>query len=147
LEALPPVKEGAKVLDFAGGAGVIAAWVRARTPDAQLTLLDADALALVAAAENVPGAVLAASDGFDGLDPAARFDLIVSNPPIHCGRQEDFAVLAAFLERGPKLLRPKGALVFVVQRTAGGGRLLGEQARRTELLKETPAFQVWRMAV
>lgn len=147
LEALPPVKEGARVLDFASGTGVIATAVRARTPDVRLTLLDADALALQAAAENLPDAEYVLSDGFTGLPGAARFDLIVSNPPIHRGRQEDFSVLAALLAQGMKLLRPKGALVFVAQRTAGVGRLLADHPRKAQLLKETPAFQVWRISM
>lgn len=147
LEALPPVKEGARVLDFACGTGVIAAAIRARTSDVRLTLLDADALALQAAAENLPDAEYVLSDGVAGLPGAARFDLIVSNPPIHRGRQEDFSVLAALLTQGPKLLRPKGALVFVAQRTAGVGRLLADHPRKAQLLKETPAFQVWRISM
>jgi 16S rRNA (guanine1207-N2)-methyltransferase len=147
LENLPAVKEGARVLDFACGTGVIAAAVRARTPDARLTLLDADALALDAAKENVAGAEFLPGDGMDAVDPAARYDLIASNPPIHVGRQEDFSVLTALLEVGLKRLRPKGALVFVVQRTAGVGRLISAQKRKSEMLAETPAFQVWRIAV
>jgi 16S rRNA (guanine1207-N2)-methyltransferase len=147
LEHLPAVKEGARVLDFACGTGVIAAAVRARTPDARLTLADADALALDAAKENVAGAEFLLSHGMDAVDPAARYDLIVSNPPIHVGRQEDFSVLTALLEVGLKRLRPKGALVFVVQRTAGVGRLISAQKRKSEMLAETPAFQVWRIAV
>lgn len=147
LEHLPAVKEGARVLDFACGTGVIAAALRARTPDLRLTLLDADALALDAAKENVAGAEFLLGDGMAAVDPAARYDLIVSNPPIHVGRQEDFSVLTALLEVGLKRLRPKGALVFVVQRTAGVGRLISAQKRKAEMPAETPAYQVWRIAV
>jgi 16S rRNA (guanine1207-N2)-methyltransferase len=147
LENLPAVKDGARVLDFACGTGVIAAALRARTPDLRLTLLDADALALDAAKENVARAEFLPGDGMAAVDAAARYDLIVSNPPIHVGRQEDFSVLTALLEVGLKRLRPKGALVFVVQRTAGVGRLISAQKRKSEMLAETPAFQVWRIAV
>lgn len=135
----------ARTLDFASGTGVVAAALRARAPNLRLTLLDADATALAAARENVPDAAYVLSDGLSGLEPAARFDLIVSNPPIHTGRQEDFSVLSALLEQAPKLLRPKGALIFVVQRTAGIGRLLAGLKRKNVKLAETSAFQVWRV--
>ena len=145
LETLPQLKESARALDFACGTGVIAAALRARAPDARLTLLDADALALDAAKENVPGAEFILSGGLGELAETARFDLIASNPPIHIGRQEDFSALTALLERGPKLLRPKGALLFVVQRTAGVGRLISAQRKKAEMLSETIAFQVWKI--
>lgn len=145
LENTPPLGDAARVLDFACGTGVVAAALRAKKPGLRLTLLDADATALAAAAENAPDAVYTLSDGLAGLEPTARFDLIVSNPPIHIGRQEDFSVLANLLEQGPKLLRPKGALVFVVQRTAGIGRLTAGLKRPPVKTAETPAFQVWRI--
>lgn len=150
LEAEPAFREGGRVLDFACGTGVIAAALRARTPDIRLTLLDADALALDAALENVPGAEYILADGAAALARLAggeRFELIISNPPIHLGRQEDFSVLAALLEQGPKLLKLKGSLVFVVQRTAGVGRLIAALGRKASLLRENPAFQVWRIGV
>lgn len=150
LEAAPAYRDGGRVLDFACGSGVVAAALRARTPDIRLALLDADALALDAARENVPGAEIILADGVNALPSLAsgeRFELIISNPPIHQGRQEDFGVLAALLEQGPKLLKLKGSLVFVVQRTAGAGRLIAAQGRKAALLKETPAFQVWRIGV
>lgn len=150
LEAVPSYRDGGRVLDFACGSGVVAAALRARTPDIRLALLDADALALDAARENVPGAEIILADGaaaLPGLASGERFELIISNPPIHLGRQEDFSVLAALLEHGPKLLKLKGSLVFVVQRTAGAGRLIAAQGRKAALLQETPAFQVWRIGV
>lgn len=150
LEAEPAFRDGGRVLDFACGTGVIAAALRARTPDIRLALLDADALALDAARENVPEAEFILADGAAALTRLAggeRFELIVSNPPIHLGRQEDFSVLAALLEQGPKLLKLKGSLVFAVQRTAGAGRLISAVGRKASLLRESPAFQVWRVGV
>ena len=150
LEAVPAFRDGGRVLDFASGSGIVGAALRARTPDIRLALLDADALALDAARENVPGAEIILADGaagLSGLTAGDRFELIISNPPIHHGRQEDFAVLKALLEQGPKLLKLKGSLVFVVQRTAGAGRLIAALGRKATLLRESPHFQVWRIGV
>jgi hypothetical protein len=96
------------VLDFCSGSGTLAAAVRARSPGAKVTLLDADAVALTAARENLGstitgGAVAAApctfvlSDGWAGLTEGETFDLIVSNPPVHLGLQPEFTVLSSLV--------------------------------------------------
>ena len=50
---MPPKK--ARVLDYGAGSGVIGAALRLREPTVDLHLLDSDALALEAAAKNLPG--------------------------------------------------------------------------------------------
>ncbi|HYG85196.1 MAG TPA: methyltransferase [Azospirillum sp.] len=146
LDVLPKVAAGASVLDFGCGAGVIAHMVRSRAPDAQLTLLDVDSLALHAARQNVPDATLVLSDGWSALEAKRRFDLIVSNPPLHRGKEEDFGALDALVRGAKDRLKPRGALVAVVQRTAGVGKLFAATLRNTEMLAETPQYQVWRGA-
>lgn len=144
LPMLPEVDAGARVLDFACGAGVIAAAMRARTPGVDLTLCDIDAVALEAARVNVPDARHALGDAWDALDAGARFDLIVSNPPIHEGRDEDFRALHRLVSEAPAWLGDGGALVFVVQRTVGAGQLDASGFRRAGVIHEDPQFQVWR---
>lgn len=144
LEALPEIKAGARVLDFGCGAGVIGRAIRERVPDARITLLDVDALAMHAARRNVPHADPVLSDGWAGIAAGERFDLIVSNPPIHRGKDEDFSTLDALVKQAAGRLRPKGALVAVVQRTAGVGKLFAAGFKNAALLLETPQFQVWR---
>lgn len=144
LEVLPEVKAGARVLDFGCGAGIIARVVRERAPEARVTLLDVDALALHAARRNVPGGDPVLSDGWAGLAPRERFDLILSNPPLHRGKEEDFGALVALVKEASGRLRPSGALVVVVQRTAGAGKLFQAAFKDAALLAETPQYQVWR---
>ncbi|MEZ4459337.1 MAG: methyltransferase [bacterium] len=99
------------VLDFACGAGVIAAALPDRK---RVWMSDADAIALLAAKENVPEATVVLSDGFTDVD--RKFDAIVSNPPIHRGIVEDFSVLRDLIEQAPAHLNVGGKLIFVVQR-------------------------------
>ena len=144
LRVLPEVAAGTRVLDFGCGAGVIARAVRERQPDAPLTLLDIDAVALHAARRNVPGAEFVLSDGLAGLGTRERFGLILSNPPLHRGKDEDFGMLEALVAGTKQYLKLRGSLVAVTQRTAGVGKLFKTAFGHADLLLETPQFQVWR---
>ncbi len=83
LEAAPP----AAILDLGTGGGAIALGLAAFYADAAVTAVDISADALALARENADRLGLAArvqwrqSDWFTGLEPGARFDVIVANPP------------------------------------------------------------------
>ncbi|MBP2294675.1 methyltransferase [Azospirillum rugosum] len=144
LQVLPEIAAGTAVLDFGCGAGVIARAVRERVPDAKLTLLDVDAVALHAARQNVPDAECVLSDGLAGLGARERFGLILSNPPLHRGKDEDFGMLEALVVGTKQYLKLRGSLVAVTQRTAGVGKLFKTAFGHADLLLETPQFQVWK---
>lgn len=144
LQVLPEIAAGTAVLDFGCGAGVIARAVRERVPDAKLTLLDVDAVALHAARQNVSDAECVLSDGLSGLGARERFGLILSNPPLHRGKDEDFGMLEALVAGTKQYLKLRGSLVAVTQRTAGVGKLFKTAFGHADLLLETPQFQVWK---
>lgn len=144
LEALPELKATARVLDVGCGAGAIGRAVRQRVPEAQITLLDVDALALHAARQNVPDADLLLSDGLAGLGPRERFDLVVSNPPLHRGHRDDHRMLAELVNSAPQRLRIDGALLLVTQRSAGVATLMKGAFAEAAVRRETPAYQVWQ---
>lgn len=143
LRVLPEIAAGVRVLDFGCGAGVIARAVRERQPEALLTLLDIDAVALHAARQNVPDAEMVLSDGLAGLGTRERFGLILSNPPLHRGKDEDFSMLEALVAGTKQYLKLRGTLIAVTQRTAGVGKLFKTAFGHAEMLLETPQFQVW----
>jgi 16S rRNA (guanine1207-N2)-methyltransferase len=103
------------VLDFASGAGVIGACIGAQQPQARVTLLDSNALALRACAETLASNALTgtimASDGLAEL--SGSFDFIVSNPPIHTGIKTDSQLSIRLLEGVHEYIRPGGALILV----------------------------------
>lgn len=128
LQALPDVPPcGTKILDFACGSGVIAASLLQRAPDVEVTVLDADSLAMAACRENVPGVKRAIlSDCWHGLEGRKlRFDWIVSNPPVHRGRADDFRVLLELVHGSGPRLRAGGVLWIVAQEYVPVGGLLG----------------------
>lgn len=143
LDVIAPVAPSASVLDFGCGAGAIGAVIRRRAPAARLHLLDADAVALEAARENVPGAVLHLGDGWAAA-PGLLVDRIISNPPIHRGKREDYSALAALIDEAPRHLASGGSLELVVQRRLPVRPRLEAAFGRVESAFEDPRWQVWR---
>ena len=140
LESLPEL-EGA-VLDFACGAGVIAQFLQRRGDPVQLTLSDVDALAVHAARVNVPGATVQVADGVpvDG----GPWRAIVSNPPVHLGKQADRGVLDALAATAPHRLSRNGAMWIVVQGTVPVQRTLAQAFPSVERVARTSSYAVWR---
>jgi release factor glutamine methyltransferase len=102
-----------RVLDLGTGTGAIAVAIASTRPDAQVWALDRSAEALAVATRNAarlldvkrPGGsvALTQSDWYDSLDPALRFDVIVSNPPY-------IASGDPHLSEGDLRFEPRGAL-------------------------------------
>ena len=117
-------------LDFCSGSGTLAAAVRFVRPHARLTLMDADAVAMLAARENLSvvrdgsssssgsfqPATFVLSDGWTGLADDEKFDLVVSNPPVHLGLRPEFTVLSDMIAGFEHRLNPGGEAWFVAQR-------------------------------
>ncbi len=114
LAHLPPIAAGAAVLDMACGSGIIGAAVREQFAEAAVDLVDNDAVAIAAARENVPGANIICGDGLAPA-PRTRYDVILSNPPIHDGVAENFAFLQGLIAEAPARLKPGGVLQVVIQ--------------------------------
>lgn len=112
LEHLPPL--AGRVLDFGAGSGVIAQVIRARHPDAEITMADTDAIALEAARENVPDARAVQVRGVGDLS-GETFDAIISNPPVHTGVAQDFSMLRDLIAARDSLLRSGGRMLLVLQ--------------------------------
>ncbi len=146
LATLTPFGAGKRILDYGCGSGIVAAHVLAANPAAICDLLDADTVALAAAAENVPGGrtVLGSSLAAVG---ATRYDVILSNPPIHTGIKEDHKALAALITDAPAHLVAGGALIMVVQRRIALDRSLAAAFKAVEIIADDGRFRVWRAAI
>jgi len=133
---------GRRVLDFACGSGVIGAFLSALEPTARLDFLDADAVALVAVSENVPGARLILSDCFDALEHE-RYSLIVSNPPYHEGKVQTSRVVERLVRGAPDHLETDGSLVLVTQRRLPVAALMASTFNTVEVLLDAGPHRVW----
>ena len=143
LSVLPTLKAGARVLDFACGAGVIAAAVQHRQPDAEVWLTDADAVSVAAARENVPSAQVLCGDGWARIPAVRHFHAIFSNPPIHAGKGRSYDVLQDLIQGAPARLRDNGQLWLVTQRQVPVQETLEATFHQVRLAAEDPRYRVW----
>ena len=145
IDILPPVRAGARILDFGAGTGPLAAAALERAGDgAAAVLLDHDAIALEAAALNVPAGTRVL--GRDLSAVTGPFDLIVSNPPIHAGKAQSLRTVEALVRGAPRVLARRGELVVVAQRRLPVGGRLDRRFERVSAIADRGPFRVWRAA-
>lgn len=144
LAAMPPLPDDARVLDFASGGGLLSMVLRRTHPEATFQLIDADAVAVAAAKENLPGQLALCGDSWSRLPKYRRYDRIVSNPPIHTGKGRDYTVLTRLVEGAEARLLPNGSLWMVVQRQVPVRPMLEASFDDVEIVHEDSRFRVWR---
>lgn len=143
IEHLPDLEEGARVLDYGCGAGVLSLALQRQAAGLDITLLDNDALALEVAARNVDGTTPCLGISMEALGEAEKFDLILSNPPIHIGKQQTYAMLESLILGAPERLNKGGHLRLVVQGTAPVERMMQEVFTKVTAVADNRSFVVW----
>ncbi|GAA5194040.1 class I SAM-dependent methyltransferase [Ferrimonas gelatinilytica] len=144
LAHLPQLPQG-RVLDFGCGDGIIGAFLARRNPKIDLTLVDVSALALKAAEESLRlngcrGRVLA-SNGLAKV--TGKFDLIVSNPPFHQGRDQSFDVARRFIQDAANALAPGGQLIIVANQHLPYGEDLDRAFGRVNIIGQDNKFKIY----
>lgn len=142
LTHLPKTEGPVRVLDFGCGTGIISRALLGMNEEAQVTLFDNDVLALEAAKENVPSADTVLGSSLTDLKGRA-FDLILSNPPFHTGKDQDFSALEDLCRNAPKILERGGVIRMVVQRTAPVARWLEQSLGGAQVIAENKSFRIW----
>ena len=143
------VRPGASVLDVGCGAGMIgiaAARDASRAAASRVDLVDANLLAVAAARENlrrlaIPHARALASDVYEAVRDA-RYDLIVSNPPFHRGKEIDVSVADRIIREAPRHLAPGGGVRIVANAFLDYGRRMSEVFRHVETVAATRQYHV-----
>lgn len=116
---------GARVLDLGCGSGVLALWA-AQAGAAQVLALDDDLAAVRSCAASTASAQVEArwSDLTSDVALGAGFDVVLTNPPFHVGRQVVGALSEAFAAAAAQSLRPGGRLWLVANAALPFERLL-----------------------
>jgi 16S rRNA (guanine1207-N2)-methyltransferase len=118
----------------------------ARLGAAWVDLVDVDVSAVAAANENcarnmIPNARACPSDVL-GFFQGERYDLILSNPPFHAGKQIEYGITQTFIAHAHRILNPGGKLVLVANRFIRYDRLMKDIFGSIERLAETGKYHV-----
>lgn len=116
------VKGAAQVLELGCGYGIVGLAAARAAPEARVTMVDVDVEAVRSSRRTI--AESGVEDRCEVLpsDAAAavaerRFDLVLSNPPFHVGKATDLDVPAQFIRDAARVLKPRGRLLLVANRT------------------------------
>ena len=144
LEALA-IPRAASVLDIGCGYGIIGLYA-SRLGAASVDLLDNNLLAAVSAQENIAlnqaaGAQVLAGDLLEPVSDR-QYDLVLSNPPFHTGKEVDYQVAHTLIAHAHQVLRPGGQLIVVANRFIRYNRLITQIFGRAIPLRETGRFHV-----
>lgn len=139
------VSPTARVLDLGCGYGAIGIAAAKLATKGHVTLVDVDIRATRLAQRNlelngVENADVVLGDGTDDLPPKTRFDLILSNPPTHSGRE----VLDNLVTSSYKALRPRGQLYLVINRLLSLRRQVDAVFGNSETVARQKGFVVIR---
>jgi len=141
VDALPPLK--GRVADLGAGWGFLARHILRSDAVTQLDLIEADAVALDCARENVtdPRAAFHWADA-TAFAAAAPYDVVVSNPPFHVGRAGDPGLGRDFIAAAQRLLSPHGSFWMVANRHLPYEDALTAAFHHVEEAGGTPGFKV-----
>ena len=139
------VSPKARVLDWGCGYGAIGIVAAKLATGGHVTLIDVDIRATRLAQRNleangVANADVILGDALSDLPSKARYDVIVSNPPTHSGRE----VLDAMVAGAYKALRPRGQLYLVINRLLSLRRQVDSVFGNSETVVRHKGFVVIR---
>jgi 16S rRNA (guanine1207-N2)-methyltransferase len=139
------VSPTARVLDLGCGYGAIGIAAAKLADRGHVTLIDSDIRATRLTERNlvlnaVENADVVLGDGFRDLPPKTRYDVIVSNPPTHSGRE----VLDEIVAGAYKALKPRGQLFLVINRLLSLRREVEQVFGNTEIVGREKGFMVIR---
>ncbi len=115
------VLPGASVLDLGCGSGPLGILASRLSGGGPLVMVDADIEAVRSAAKSAEAAgvtncrALPSDVGSAVIEE--RFELVVTNPPFHVGKQTELSVPMQFIEDSWEVLQPGGQLFLVANRT------------------------------
>ncbi|MEM9583316.1 MAG: class I SAM-dependent methyltransferase [Pseudomonadota bacterium] len=139
-EVLPSLK--GKIADLGAGWGYLTAEVLKSAEVSAIDGFEADYHAVSCARHNVtdPRASFHWTDVLQ-LDTDG-YDTVVTNPPFHISRKPDPTLGAGFIRKAAEILKPKGQLWLVANRTLPYEATLEEHFRQTKTVAQTGGFKV-----
>jgi 16S rRNA G1207 methylase RsmC len=115
------IQPGQQILELGCGSGVVSLAIALRAPDVQVLAVDSNPRAVectkrgaeLNGISNVEVRLNTAESQVDHAIPAARFDLVLANPPYY----SNFRIAEIFAQCAARALKPSGTALFVTKRT------------------------------
>jgi len=137
--------ENARVLDWGCGYGAIGIFL-AKFGAASVDMMDVDTFALASARKNVDAnkthntKVFSANNS--NLVKEKAYDLIISNPPFHIGKDVNYQTTISFIQRAKQALNPGGRLVVVTNRFIPYEKQMRKLFKRVRHIFEDSKYKV-----
>ncbi|QBY04955.1 16S rRNA methyltransferase [Thalassotalea sp. HSM 43] len=139
-----PDKVTGKVLDFGCGAGVIGCYIKMANRDADIEMIDVNALAIASAektlAVNKLSGNVYASDGLSNVGQG--YQLVVSNPPFHQGLKTHYQTTEVFLQSVKNKINKNGKLTIVANSFLKYAPIIEKQFGHSNLLANHKGFAI-----
>lgn len=149
LETLKTHPIHGDVLDLGCGAGIIGTYIKSLNSTTNVVMSDIHAMALLSAEktliENGLAASVIASDVFSHIDQ--KFDVIISNPPFHEGRDTDYQAVQQLIQRAMWHLKEGGELRVVANSFLPYADWLDKMFGQHTVLTKNTKFKVYSVRV
>ncbi|MEP6509041.1 MAG: methyltransferase [Gemmatimonadales bacterium] len=140
------VSNGASVLDLGCGSGPLGIVASRLSGGGQLTMVDADVEAVRSAQKSAETAGVSnfrtLPSDVAGAVLDEKFDIVVTNPPFHVGKQTELSVPLQFIANSWEVLKPGGMLFLVANRTLPYELAIKERFGRVSTIHDGQRFKV-----
>lgn len=139
-EVLPPLK--GEIADLGSGWGYLTAEALKSDAVTKIDGFEADYHAVQCANHNVPNprATFVWSDAV--TQTGTGYDAVISNPPFHTSRKPDPMLGTAFIAKAADMLKPKGQLWMVANRTLPYESTLDDHFHDVQTVSQSNGFKV-----
>lgn len=140
------VPEQADILDIGCGYGIIGLVAASQFNPTQVDLIDSNLMAIAAAQKNIlenriQNAQAFASDLLGNV-PKKQYQIILSNPPFHTGKEVNYGVAHSLLLQANTALKPDGKIILVANRFIRYAYLMKSIFQNVQVLAETNRYHV-----
>jgi 16S rRNA (guanine1207-N2)-methyltransferase len=131
------------VLDWGCGYGIIGIFL-AKLGAAWVDMTDIDLLAIASSRKNIQinqinnAHVFAAKENL----PKKKYDLIISNPPFHSGKEVSYQATISFLKKSRNILKKRGKLIIVANQFIPYEKELAKTFPKTKILKKNKKYKI-----
>lgn len=140
------VPENARVLDIGCGYGIIGMTAALKQASAQVEMIDVDLMSVAASTENIRlnSLVNARALACDLLseNTTGLYQLILSNPPFHAGKQTNYFISEALVEQASHCLAPGGEFTLVANRFLRYDKLMEKFFSGVTIKVQTNKFHI-----